>query len=99
MTPIVKLLRPDEWADFQVKGEFSGSPDDRRDGFIHLSAPDQVAATLAKWFADVAGVVAITFNADTLGADLCWEPARGGILFPHLYRPLRLAEVVSADPS
>ena len=31
--------------------------------------------------------------ADTLGADLKWEPSRSGALFPHLYRALRMADV------
>ncbi|OYU15548.1 MAG: dihydroorotate dehydrogenase [Alphaproteobacteria bacterium PA4] len=96
MTPIVKLLRADEWAAFQASGVFHGSPDDRRDGYIHISAPDQVAATAAKWFADAPGLMALTLDADALGVALRWEPARGGVLFPHLYRPLRLDEVVSA---
>jgi uncharacterized protein (DUF952 family) len=95
VTPVVKLLRAGEWAAFQAEGRFAGSPDDLRDGYIHLSAPDQVAATAAKWFAGEAGVVAVTFDADALAADLRWEPARGGALFPHLYRPLRLDEVVT----
>lgn len=99
MTPIIKLLRADEWATLQASGEFAGSADDVRDGYIHLSAPDQVAGTLAKWFAGETGVMAVTFNAEALGADLRWEPARGGILFPHLYRPLRRGEVVRADPA
>lgn len=95
MTPIVKLLRAAEWAAFQADGSFAGSPDDLRDGYIHLSAPEQVAGTAAKWFADEAGVVAVSFDADALAADLRWEPARGGVLFPHLYRPLRLDEVIA----
>ena len=99
MTPVIKLLRPDEWAVLQSTGTFAGSADDLRDGYIHLSPRDQVAATLAKWFAGEAGVVAVTFDADGFGDDLRWEPARGGILFPHLYRPLRLADVVAADPA
>jgi uncharacterized protein (DUF952 family) len=95
VTPIVKLLRAAEWAAFQVDGRFAGSPDDLRDGYIHLSAPEQVAGTAAKWFAGDVGVVAVTFDAEALAADLRWEPARGGVLFPHLYRPLRLDEVVA----
>ncbi|MBC7521909.1 MAG: DUF952 domain-containing protein [Sandarakinorhabdus sp.] len=96
MTPIVKLLRAGEWADFQAWGVFAGSADDLRDGYIHISAPDQVAATAAKWFADAPGLMALTLDADRLGDALKWEPARGGVLFPHLYRPLRLDEVISA---
>ena len=96
MTPIVKLLRAEEWAAFSADGVFAGSADDRRDGYIHISAPDQVAGTAAKWFAGAAGLMAVTLDADALGPELRWEPARGGVLFPHLYRPLVLADVVSA---
>jgi uncharacterized protein (DUF952 family) len=96
MTPIVKLLRASEWAAFESQGSFAGSPDDLRDGYIHISTPDQVAATAAKWFAGEAGLMAVTLDADALGAALRWEPARGGQLFPHLYRPLVLADVVVA---
>jgi uncharacterized protein (DUF952 family) len=98
VTPVIKLLRAAEWAQFQRDGHFAGSADDLRDGFIHLSTPEQAPGTAAKWFAGEAGVMALTFDADELGADLKWEPARGGHLFPHLYRPLRLAELVEAEP-
>ncbi|KPF64623.1 dihydroorotate dehydrogenase [alpha proteobacterium AAP81b] len=98
MTPVVKLLRAAEWAAFQASGVFAGSPDDLRDGYIHISPPAEVAATAAKWFAAEAGVVALTLDADALGEALRWEPARGGVLFPHLYRPLRLDEVVEVAP-
>jgi len=98
MNPVVKLLRAVEWEMFVATGAFAGSADDRRDGYIHLSAPEQVARTHAKWFAGEAGVMAVTVDAEMLGADLRWETAGNGTLFPHLYRPLMLSEVVSAAP-
>ncbi len=88
MTVVYKLLRPGEWTTFQRDGVFAGSPDDLRDGFIHLSAAEQVAGTRAKWFADQETVL-LAVAVD----DLRWEASRGGALFPHLYRPLKLAEV------
>jgi uncharacterized protein (DUF952 family) len=98
MTPVIKLLRADEWAALQATGGFAGSADDVRDGYIHLSTLEQMGDTAAKYFADAVGVMAVTFDAQAFGADLRWEPARGGALFPHVYRPLRLAEVVHAAP-
>ncbi len=98
MTPVIKLLRAAEWAAFAAEGVFAGSPADLADGYIHLSPPGEVAATAAKWFAGEAGLMALTFDADGFGDALRWQPARGGILFPHVYRPLRLAEIVSAAP-
>lgn len=94
MTPIIKLLRAAEWAQFQAEGVFAGSADDLRDGYIHISTPEQAPGTLAKWFAGDVGVMALTLDADALGAALKWEESRGGQLFPHLYRPLRLDEVI-----
>lgn len=94
MTPIIKLVRAGEWAQFQADGVFAGSADDLRDGYIHISTPEQAPGTLAKWFAGDVGVMALTLDADALGAALKWEESRGGQLFPHLYRPLRLDEVI-----
>ncbi len=96
MTPIIKLLRPEEWAQFQLDGQFAGSPADLADGYIHLSTPDQAEATAAKWFAGVEGLVRLTLNADQL-QPLKWEPARGGALFPHLYRPLSLSDIAKVS--
>jgi len=99
VTPIIKLLRAGEWAALQATGSFAGSPDDLRDGYIHLSTPEQAPGTRAKYFANEPGAVALTLDADALAADLRWEPSRGGQLFPHLYRPLRLNEVVAVNPA
>jgi len=96
VTVVIKLLRAAEWAAFEAAGEFAGSPADLADGYIHMSTPDQVAATAAKWFAGEVGLMALTLDAAALGDALKWEPARGGQLFPHLYRPLRRADIVAA---
>lgn len=90
--PLIKIFRSDEWADFAATGVFAGSADDQRDGFIHLSRAEQVAGTLARHFAGATGLVAAELTLDG-DADLRWEPARSGETFPHLYRPLRRADV------
>ena len=64
------------------------------DGFIHFSTAQQVAETAAKHFAEESDLVLVAFSPDTLGPALKWEPSRDGALFPHLYRRLRLSEVV-----
>ncbi|UWQ94655.1 DUF952 domain-containing protein [Rhodobacteraceae bacterium M385] len=95
---IFKILRADEWAALQSQGETSGAPIDVADGYIHFSTAEQAAETAAKYFADVDGLVLAALDADTLGDGLKWEPSRGGALFPHLYGPLRLADVVWHKP-
>lgn len=95
---IFKILRADEWAALQTRGETSGAPIDVADGYIHFSTAEQASETAAKYFADVDGLVLAAFDADTLGDALKWEPSRGGALFPHLYGPLRLADVAWHKP-
>jgi uncharacterized protein (DUF952 family) len=97
MTPamlILKIFRRPEWDAFRAAGETPGTPADLADGFIHFSTPAQVAETAAKHFGAESDLVLVACNGAALGADLRWEVSRGGALFPHLYRPLRLADVV-----
>ncbi len=91
---IFKIFRRPEWDDFRAAGETAGAPVDLADGFIHLSTSEQVAETAAKHFATESDLVLVAVEAGRLGADLRWEASRGGALFPHLYRPLRSADVV-----
>jgi uncharacterized protein (DUF952 family) len=95
---IYKLLRSDEWAALQAKGETAGAPVDLADGYVHFSTAEQVRETAAKHFAGAEGLMLLAFDEATITGDLRWEPSRGGALFPHLYAPLRLSEVVWAKP-
>ena len=91
---IYKILRRPEWDAFKTAGETAGAPVDLADGYIHFSTAPQVAETAAKWFAEESDLVLVAFDSTKLGPALKWEPSRGGALFPHLYRTLRLSEVV-----
>lgn len=95
MTVIYKILSRAEWEAAKAAGRFEGSAVDRQDGFIHLSAADQARETAAKWFKGQEGLVLLGVEAEGLGEALKWEPSRGGALFPHLYRPLLVSEVLS----
>jgi uncharacterized protein (DUF952 family) len=92
--PVYKILSAPAFAEAKRAGRFFGSSDDLRDGFIHLSAAEQLAGTLAKHFAGQDALVLLALNAERLGVDLKWEPSRDGELFPHLYAPLDLAAVL-----
>jgi uncharacterized protein (DUF952 family) len=94
---IYKIFRAHEWAELQAKGETQGAPIDVTDGYIHFSTADTVAETAAKYFADAEGLVLLALEADTLDP-LKWEPAREGVLFPHLYRTLKLADILWDAP-
>ena len=91
---IYKIFRRSEWDAFRAAGETAGAPVDLADGYIHFSTSATVAETASKYFAAESDLVLVAFDSEVLGPALKWEAARGGILFPHLYRSLGLAEVV-----
>ncbi|TDK48777.1 DUF952 domain-containing protein [Antarcticimicrobium luteum] len=95
---IYKIFRADEWAALQQAGETTGAPVDLADGFVHFSTAEQAAETAAKHFAGQEGLMLLACEAETMGAALRWEVSRGGAKFPHLFRALRLSEVVWAEP-
>lgn len=85
---IYKIASASAWRAAEEAGQFDGAPVDLKDGYIHFSTAAQVRETASKHFAGVEGLVLAAFDADALGADLRWEPSRGGALFPHLYNTL-----------
>ena len=95
---VFKILRQNEVLAILSTGTFLGSPDDRRDGVIHLSAADQVGGTLRKHFTGGGPLFLLAACADELLPHLVWEPSRGGKLFPHLYTPLRMQDVKAIIP-
>ncbi|MDQ2089917.1 DUF952 domain-containing protein [Marimonas arenosa] len=95
---IYKIFRAPEWAKLQSRGETLGAPVDLADGFVHFSTADQVQETAARHFAGEGDLCLLALEADALGEALKWEPSRGGDLFPHLYRPLRLVDVLWQKP-
>lgn len=93
MTIIFKICDRADWADAERAGIYQGSPDDKRDGFIHLSTRDQLRGTLDRHFKGMQGLVLIAFDTGKL-ANLIWEPSRGGALFPHVYGTLEVSKAL-----
>ncbi|MFG2108998.1 DUF952 domain-containing protein [Micromonospora chersina] len=93
---IYKILATSEWEQAQAAGRFTGTAMDQQDGFIHLSAADQVVETARRVFAGVAGLTLLAVDEARLGDALRWEVSRGGALFPHLYAALPADAVLAA---
>ena len=97
MTTIYHMAAAADWQAALQSGSYAGTPDDQRDGFLHFSTKLQVAESARKHRAGRTDLVLLTVRAEALGEALKWEPARGGQLFPHLYGPLRAADVARAE--
>ena len=88
---IFKIATAEAWTAAVDRGVFAGSPDDVRDGYIHLSSQDQLLATAVKYFAGINDLVLAAVEPERLGDRLKWESSRGGVLFPHYYGELPVA--------
>ncbi len=95
---IYKIFRAEEWADLQAQGTSNGAPIDVADGYVHFSTAEQAAETATKHFAGVDGLILLACDADAMCDDLKWEVSRGGAKFPHLYRQIRMTDIVWSEP-
>lgn len=92
-----KIFTAEQWAQFEADGTFRGAPVDLADGYIHLSAADQLQGTLDKHFAGQQGLVIAEVDLGLLGAAIRWEVSRGGALFPHCYADLPMRAVLKVE--
>lgn len=90
-----KVLTRSEMHALETEGRFAGAPVDLADGFVHLSAADQLTETVNKHFAGQEGLWVVAVDLAVLGDAVKWEESRGGNLFPHLYGELPLSAVVA----
>lgn len=97
-TTIYKVTTKALWTRGEAEGHLPYSPIDEKDGFMHLSTAGQLRETLRLHFAGQDGLVLCAVPAAPLGADLKWEPSRGGALFPHLYAALPVAAIAAHFP-
>ena len=95
---IYKILRAQEWAEFNARFTLHGVPVDISDGFIHFSTAAQLRETARRHFGGETELMVVCVKANRLGSGLVWEASRGNALFPHLYAPLHLSDVLWARP-
>jgi uncharacterized protein (DUF952 family) len=91
---IYKVLTAGQYASARAGGPVE-APVDVADGYVHFSTAAQLQATLSKWFKGQTGCVLLAFDAGDFGADLRWEAARGGDLFPHVYGQVDASQTVA----
>ena len=90
---VYKICTKSEWEEIKIKGQLTGSKKDLEDGYIHFSGEDQVRETLKKFYSNQKNLILL--KIDTLKLNhLLWEQASDGNMFPHLYSPLDIYNVV-----
>ena len=82
---VYKIFTESEWNIFQATGQFKGSADDLRDGFIHLSTKEQVAGVIERFFSDKRPLYMAEFSGSDFLQKLKWETSASNEIYPHLY--------------
>lgn len=99
VTTIFHIAERSEWDSADLDG-IGYAPDGfAEEGFIHGSLPRQVLASAERHFTGRHDLLLVALDADSLGADLRFEPAPAvGEDFPHLYRRITADDVRAVAP-
>jgi uncharacterized protein (DUF952 family) len=91
------LATPTAWAAAQITGEVA-PPSLATEGFVHCSTRAQLGGTIERHFSGVEELVLLRLDAAAIEAALRWEESRPGELYPHVYRPIAVDEVLEVVP-
>ena len=92
--PVYKIFTQAEWEAFQETGWFGGSELDLQDGFIHLSAREQVDGVIGRFFQGIRPLYVAGFSSPDILEHLKWEVSGPDGVYPHLYGLELLADDV-----
>jgi len=91
-----KILTPEEWEKASLSGIIETDLD-IKDGFIHLSTAQQLAATLAFYFANQDKAILLQPDYEAVKDKLKYETTKLGDRrqseFPHLYDKLEVSQI------
>jgi uncharacterized protein (DUF952 family) len=90
------------WADSQHRGKHTGSTrgiDLSDEGYIHCSTADQWRGVIERFYADATDLLLLHIDEEKLTSPLVYEQLPGSAdTFPHIYGPINLDAVVTAEP-
>ena len=101
MTTLFHITEESTWKAAQSEGLYRATSLEN-DGFIHLSAPEQLEWVASQFYLGCQGLVLLEIESERLNAELHFEDVPGHGIFPHLYGPLNLDAVVQVhafDPA
>jgi uncharacterized protein (DUF952 family) len=98
---LLHLCTAEEWDVAKAAGE-RRPPSLDGQGFVHLSAPEQVHLPANRLYAGRRDMVVLRVDSEQLVDPVRWEPGVAtdpdSMTFPHLYGPLPMTAVTSVTP-
>jgi uncharacterized protein (DUF952 family) len=96
MTELWHLAERAQWQEAQRTGSYERSTRGlslAQVGFVHCSEPHQLAGVAAARYADAPDLVLLRLDPAGIPAEIRYEDG-----FPHIYGPVPVAAVTSAEP-
>ncbi len=94
---LLHICTQDTWHVAQRVGVYRAESLDT-EGFIHCSTPPQAVETANRHFAGRDDLILLSINADKVTAEIKYELAAHGGMYPHIYGPLNVSAVMDAVP-
>ncbi len=95
MNFLVHLCQRAGWEQALASGEYRAASLEK-EGFIHCSRPEQVQRVALRFYREAPGLILLWIDPDGVRPEIRWE-AIDGEIFPHIYGPLNLDAVISAQ--
>lgn len=94
--PVYHLAEPDDWERRTTEYRPSSFADH---GFIHCSTGEQLPLMAAKLYPGRSDMILLEIDTDVLGDDIVYEDLYDtGLEYPHIYSPIPVAAIISAEP-
>lgn len=95
---VYHFAAPEDWARAQDEGAYAPAAL-RRDGFLHCATAAQLPGVIERHQRGRGPLVLLQLDPTALGAALRYDPSpRSGEAYPHVYGPIALSAVRSAEP-
>ncbi|WP_341527361.1 DUF952 domain-containing protein [Nostoc sp. UHCC 0302] len=92
MSSIFHITQRQQWEQAKFIGSYSADSLDN-EGFIHCSKPTQIVTVANRFFSNQKELVLLFIDSDKVQAEILYEAAEIGELFPHIYGELNIDAV------
>lgn len=93
---IYHIVLPETWESVKDDPTYSAESLET-EGFIHCSYENQLDGVIGRYYADASDLVILEIDPARLESKLISEPSTGGEDYPHIYGPINLDAVISAE--
>ncbi|HEX6279735.1 MAG TPA: DUF952 domain-containing protein [Pyrinomonadaceae bacterium] len=93
---VYHIVLPEKWASVKDGSSYEAESL-ATEGFIHCSHDQQLDGVIKRYYSDAPELVILKLDSDKLTSKLVSEPSTGGEIYPHIYGPINLDAVVSAE--